>query len=180
LSFLGTTWSGVTPPNARTTFQLVGAGGPNVAGKYTGCTDNMSIWNGYYCENRNIGILQFESLDSDTWDRSIQPVALLNEETCFNNTLNSMMDHVWDGFYTGQLRLSRFPGQLETGKDYTIEMTSTPPRKMRYTLQADLGGVKLKIPYPVAGSLTVKANGVLKDYTPWNKEIGRHSPLTKS
>lgn len=138
------------------------------------------MWNGYYCENRNIGLLLFESLDSDTYDRSIQPINILNEETGFNNTLNSMMDHVWDGFYTGQLRLSRFPGQLETGKDYTLQMTSTPPQKMRFTLQADIGGVKIKIPYPVAGSYTVKARGKVVDYTPWNKDIGSHSPLTKS
>ena len=71
LSFLGTSWSGITPPNARGTFQLVGSGGPNVAGKYNSCKDRMSMWNGYYCENRNIGILLFESLDSDTYDRSI-------------------------------------------------------------------------------------------------------------
>ena len=180
MSFLGTLWEGITPPNTRASFQLVGAGGPNVGGKYPGCTDKTQMWNGYYCENRNIGILLFESLDPDTYDRSIQPIEILNEETGFNNTLNSMMDHVWDGFYTGQLRLSRFPGQLETGKDYTVEMSGTPPRKMRYTLQADIGGVKLKIPYPVAGSFTVKANGVLKEYTPWSKELGRHSPLTKN
>lgn len=90
------------------------------------------------------------------------------------------MDHVWDGFYTGQLRLSRFPAQLETGKDYTVEMAGTPPKKMRYSLQADLGGVKLKIPYPVAGSYTVKANGQLRDYTTWDKDLGRHSPLQKN
>ena len=117
------------------------------------------MWNGYYCENRNIGLLLFESLDSDTYDRSVQPINILNEQTGFNNTLNSMMDHVWDGFYTGQLRLSRFPGQLETGKDYTLQMTSTPPQKMRFTLQADIGGVKIKIPYPVAGSYTVRVKG---------------------
>ena len=44
--------------------------------------------NGYYCNNRNIGLLMFESLDSDTMDRSIQPINLLNEKTGFNNTLN--------------------------------------------------------------------------------------------
>lgn len=51
---------------------------------------------------------------------------------------------------------------------------------MRYTLQADLGGIKLKIPYPVAGSYTVFANGKKKDYTPWNKELGRAEPLSKT
>lgn len=125
-------------------------------------------------------MLVFESLDPDTMDRSIQPINILNEETGFNNTVNSYMDHVWDGFYTGQLRLSRFPVQLETGEDYTVEMAGTPPKKMRYKLDADIGGVKLKVPYPVAGSYTVKANGRVVDYTEWDKEAGRHSDLTKN
>lgn len=98
----------------------------------------------------------------------------------FNNTLNSMMDHVWDGFYTGQLRLSRFPGQLETNQDYTIEMAGTPPKKMRYELDADVGGVKLKIPYPVAGAYVVSVDGKQIDYTEWDAALGRAKPLTKA
>jgi len=40
--------------------------------------------------------------DDDDWeDRSVQPVYITSEETGFSNKLNSMMDHVWDGFYTG-------------------------------------------------------------------------------
>lgn len=157
----------------------MGSADANVAGKYSGC-DLRENWNAHFCRNRQIGLLLFESLDSDTYDRSIQPVDIVNEERGFKNTLNSMMDHVWDGFYTGQLRLSRFPGQIETGEDYTIEMSGTPPKKMRFTLQAELGGSKIKVPYPVAGSYTVKANGVTKDYTPWNSSLGRHGPLTKA
>ena len=60
-----------------------------------------STWQGYKCRDRSIGLLVFESLDDDQMDRSIQPIHIINEETGFNNTLNSMMDHVWDGFYTG-------------------------------------------------------------------------------
>merc|ERR1719350_1081172 len=59
-------------------------------------------------------------------------------------------------------------------------MTSTPPEKMRFTLNADIGGVKIKIPYPVAGSRSVRVKGKIVDYTPWNKDLGRHGPLTKS
>ena len=51
---------------------------------------------------------------------------------------------------------------------------------MRFTLQADYGGVKIKIPYPVAGSVTILANNVKIDYTPWNKELGRAEPLKKT
>ena len=90
------------------------------------------------------------------------------------------MDHVWDGFYTGQLRMSRFPAQLETGQDYTVEMAGTPPKKMRYTLEADIGGVKLKIPYPVAGSYSVTANGKKMESTPWSKDLGSAQPLQKT
>jgi len=63
-----------------------------------------------------------------------------------------MMDHVWDGFYSGQLRLSRFPAQIQMGRDYTVRMSGTPPGKMRYTLKGEGSGIKLKIPYPNAGS----------------------------
>ena len=46
-------------------------------------------------------MMMFESLDVDSWDRAVQPVWVLNEATGFNNTLNAMMDHIWDAFYTG-------------------------------------------------------------------------------
>ena len=50
-----------------------------------------------------------ESLDEDAWDRSIVPIQITNAEKGFNNTVNSMMDHIWDTFYTGQKRMSRYP-----------------------------------------------------------------------
>lgn len=28
------------------------------------------------------------------------------------NTLNEFMDHTWDSFYTGQIRLARFPAVI--------------------------------------------------------------------
>jgi len=54
-----------------------------------------------------------------------------------NNKLNSYMDHMWDGFYTGQVRLSRFPSILEAsaGSVYEITMTGTPPKKMKFNLK---------------------------------------------
>lgn len=80
-------------------------------------------WNAYLCNNRNLGILLFESEDADSWDRSVQPVYVnlntdikvmriwndfVDGETKVEGLsftkLNSYMDHVWDGFYTGQLR----------------------------------------------------------------------------
>ena len=95
----------------------------------------------------------FENLDEDAWDRAVQPVFLLNYNRGFNNTINAMMDHIWDTFYTGQRRMARFPAALETDQDYRLEFSGTPPKKLRFSLDALTGSVKIKIPYPVAGSI---------------------------
>jgi hypothetical protein len=52
-----------------------------------------------------------------------------NDKIRFNNTLNEFMDHTWDGFYTGQLRYSRFPSLIQTGYTYNVSYTGTPPEK---------------------------------------------------
>lgn len=116
------------------------------------------------CELTNIGLMMFENLDDDAWDRAIQPVFLKNEETGFNNTLNAMMDHIWDTFYTGQKRMARFPAALLTGQDYDLEFSGTPPKKIRFSLDARTGGTKIRIPYPVAGSYDVAKLNANKEY----------------
>jgi len=58
-------------------------------------------WNAWLCDNKELGILLFESEDDDKWDRSMQPIYIRQEEKKSSNKLNSYMDHVWDGFYTG-------------------------------------------------------------------------------
>ena len=76
--------------------------------------------------------------------------------------------------------MARFPIQLLTGQDYTLHFSGTPPKEMRLNLNAVTGGTKIKIPYPVAGSVSIYANGKKIDYTPWDEELGRHGPLTKT
>lgn len=119
-------------------------------------------------------------MDADNEDRTIQPVVITNDVTGYINRVNSMMDHMWDGFYTGQKRLSRFPAQIETIGDYTVQFTGTPANSIRYVLRAEVGGIKIKVPYPNAGSYTVYANGNEMPYTPWDSNKGRHAELTKS
>lgn len=71
------------------------------------------------------------------------------------------MDHFWDGFYTSQKRMSRFPAQILTNKSYTITYTGTPPKNMRYKLISDAAtkGITIKVPYPNAGAYTIQVNG---------------------
>lgn len=121
----------------------------------------------------------FESLDSDQMDRSVQPVHITNEATGYHNILNSMMDHVWDGFYSGQLRQSRFPAQVEVDQDYTIQFSGTPPNEMRFRLNANKGGITVKIPYGKAMSIDVIKDGGVVAYTPWDEKLGRNAALTK-
>lgn len=66
------------------------------------------------CNNEDLGTLMFESTDEDSWDRSMQPIYVRDHKAddgpyTMSNRINSYMDHVWDGFYTGQVRMSRFP-----------------------------------------------------------------------
>lgn len=60
-------------------------------------------------------------------DRSAQPIYIQDDERGFNNRLNAYMDTVWDGAYTGQKRLQKFPTFLDISRNYTIEYTGTPP-----------------------------------------------------
>jgi hypothetical protein len=71
------------------------------------------------------------------------------------NKLNSMMDHTWDGFYTGQKRLSRFPGLIDANDGvYNLTFTGSPAKKLRFNLvsQNKTAGVTLRIAYPSAVS----------------------------
>lgn len=139
----------------------------------------MHAWKGYLCKNEYLGQLLFESLDGDTMDRTISPIYITNEEYGFNNTLNSMMDHVWDGFYTGQKRLSRFPALVRTDIDYTVTTTGTQPGNMRYLLSADKGGMILSVPYFNAGSYAIEVDGEVVAPTEWDEAQGSQANLTK-
>lgn len=150
-SFSQTTWKGLQPSFAYRDFTLV-PDDETVAGTYPGCS-HLKLGQAYACRTNNIGLLMLENLDDDAWDRAIQPISLIDEKTGFNNTVNAMMDNIWDTFYTGQKRMARFPIALYTGEDYTMLFSGTNPKKMRFGMDARTGGVKIKIPYPVAGSI---------------------------
>lgn len=73
-----------------------------------------------------------------------------------SNKLNAFMDHVWDGFYTGQVRMSRFNSVVNAPNDavYDLVFSGTPPKKMRFTMNsmAHSAGMTIRIAYPSAES----------------------------
>lgn len=119
----------------------------------------------------------FESLDDDKWDRSVQPVYLTNRESGARNKINSYMDHVWDGFYTGQLRLSRFPAVLEATGYTTLKYSGTPPNHQRITLQGEAGSMIIAIPYPNTGSFNLLKDGNIVPFTDWDEDIGNYAAV---
>lgn len=99
------------------------------------------------------------------------------------NKLNSMMDHVWDGFYTGQKRLSRFPGLIDGDQGvYNLTFTGTPAKKMTYTFlsQNKSAGMTLRIAYPSAVSRSLVKDGKTVEYNQWNETLHMYGPITQS
>jgi hypothetical protein len=106
ISMQDTVWTGIKPRWAESDFQVI-SNNTGFAPYIEGCTGHENM-NAYICESEKLGILIFESEDADKWDRSLQPIYVKKQGTLIENKLNSVMDHLWDGFYTGQVRLSRF------------------------------------------------------------------------
>lgn len=122
----------------------------------------------------------------------MQPVYLrMNGDIAHQNKLNMYMDHVWDGFYSGQIRRSRFPGMVwgkqpgETGQVYEIVFTGTPAKKMKYEFISETpkAGMTVKIAYPSALSRSVLKDGEIIEYNTWDKTIapnGMYGAITQS
>lgn len=154
LDFQGITFTGdITPANTKYNFQIIANN--NGVGDAIGCKF-QKWWNAYYCESQNLGVLLFESIDGDFKDRTFSPMIINNNKIKFNNTLNTFMDHTWDGFYTGQIRQSRFPSLIQTGYTYNVTYTGTPPSNQRYKLIAENGGIVVYIKYTKPGAYIIK------------------------
>ena len=77
LKFEGAAFEGTFQPLEKsTTFQIV-SDVEEAVNAYTNCQLRPN-WSAAWCNNRNLGILWFESLDADNEDRSIEPVTLSN------------------------------------------------------------------------------------------------------
>jgi len=112
-----------------------------------------------FLDTTHLAQITFESLDSDKRDRSSQPIWVnsTDADSDFSNKLNAFMDHVWDGFYTGQLRMQKFVSIVDLSYDYNLYYSGTPPNKQYFVLDgAETGeGSVFKILYPNAGTFVV-------------------------
>jgi hypothetical protein len=175
ISHTGSKWEGKKPATMKhlSEFQLI-ANNSGLAPHIESCMGYPNM-NGYICEAKSLSVLQFESNDEDWMDRSCQPVFLNQQGSGINNKLNSQMDHVWDGFYAGQLRQSRFPGVINAvkGSTYDITYTGTPPKKQRFEIFAadSTADVVIRIAYPEAQAYQVEADGKRVEMNAWDDNI---------
>ena len=68
MKFEGTNYDGVSPAMTASDQTVTYALGEEPF--YSGCT-HKEAWNGWTCTDRSIGVLYFDSLDGDSYDRSV-------------------------------------------------------------------------------------------------------------
>jgi hypothetical protein len=140
--------------------------------------DKKATWNAYQCTTDGLGVLLFESEDPDKFDRTMSPIYIRMEgDEKKSNKINSYMDHVWDGFYAGQIRRSRFPCFVYAKKGgwVKIHFTGTPAKKMKFKLlsQDPKAGFMVQIHYPGAESRQIELNGEVVEYNKWDKTLAK-------
>eukprot|EP01017_Pseudomicrothorax_dubius_P004699 TRINITY_DN11002_c0_g1_i2.p1 TRINITY_DN11002_c0_g1~~TRINITY_DN11002_c0_g1_i2.p1 ORF type:complete len:400 (+),score=114.16 TRINITY_DN11002_c0_g1_i2:101-1300(+) len=115
------------------------------------------------CKGFDYGLAVFESLDVDKFKRILSPITLSTPNPGFTNKLNTFMDHVWNGFYTGLTRLSRFPSLILLNQTVNISWSGTIPVKTQYVLQgvSTRDWVILRQRYTKPESIQVSVNGAI-------------------
>ena len=173
MSFQGTDFSGSKPKwvtKYTKDFQLT-ANNTGISPVLEGCKGDESM-NAYVCQADKLGILLFESQDDDKEDRALQPIYVSKVGTEPRNKLNAMMENVWDGFYFGQIRFSRFPAllQADRGSAYDVQMTGTPAKNMQYVLhsQSKKAGTTVRVAYPGAEPRAIYVDDQLMQSNDWN------------
>lgn len=98
-----------------------------------------------------------------------------------NNKLNAMQDNVWDGFYAGQQKLSRFGSVFngEPGSVYDIVFTGTPAKLLRFKIDSysRTSGATIRIAYPGAESRSVAIDGSIVEMNQWNENLQQYDEI---
>jgi len=102
----------------------------------------VEAWHAYKCHGIDHRLLILESMDIDTLDRRLSPVAMLaNPGTGgFIDLINGPQDYSCCFGYACQKRISNFYTIVGTNMMYEVHLTSVPPIHMRYRLKHNTGG----------------------------------------
>jgi hypothetical protein len=148
------------------------------------CSYN-SDWQAYECHGLEYRMLIIESMDHDTEDRRLSPVAILSDNG-YLDLINGPQDHGWCFGYTCQKRVSTFMALVAANKSYDIVLTSTPPDVLRFQiLNSDSSfKVRLSMHYSVQQRIDLYKDGVYKEstnaiYVDGNMQLKNPEPLEK-
>ena len=102
----------------------------------------MNEWHAYKCHGINHRLLILESLDIDTLDRRLSPVAMLANPGSegYVDLINGPQDFSCCFGYACQKRISNFYTIVGTNIMYEVHLTSVPPVQMRFRLKNNEGG----------------------------------------
>ena len=91
------------------------------------------------------------------------------------------MDHMWDGFYAGQIHLSRFSILMdaEPKSIWNVTMSGSPPKNLRFKLTSlsKVASAIIRIPYPGAESRSVLKDDKIIEYNQWNETLQMYGPV---
>lgn len=90
------------------------------------------------------------------------------------------MDNTWDGFYAGQIRLSRFPALIDgNGGVYNISFTGSPAKKFRFVFNSNnkTAGMTIRIAYPGAESRSITINDKIIEPNVWDDTTQMYGPI---
>lgn len=182
-SSTGTNQPSITGLSSGIDFQII-ANNPKVAQNMDNCTA-VTSWNAYQCFNNKLAQLTFESLDLDKEKRMLSPIQYRGDpnNVNFNNTINTFMDHCWDGHYTCQKRLSRFNGMLQLNKNYEVWFSGTQPSVSRYLIQGTVDTstwLQVKIDFSKSILYNVYADGNLIEGYTYNRTEGGVPAIKKA
>ena len=102
----------------------------------------MNGWHAYKCHGINHRLMILESLDIDTLDRRLSPVAMLANPGSegYIDLINGPQDFSCCFGYACQKRISNFYALVGTKMMYEVHLTSVPPIQMRFRLNNNDGG----------------------------------------
>jgi hypothetical protein len=116
----------------------------------------ISAWQGYECHGLNYAMLVIESMDSDTENRRLSPVAILSDNR-YLDLINGPQDHGWCFGYTCQKRISTFLSLVVSNRSYDIYLTSSPPKTLRFRIiqSNDQFKIRLSMSYTSPNNINV-------------------------
>jgi hypothetical protein len=91
------------------------------------------------------------------------------------------MDHIWDGFYSGQQKMPRFPSlvEIDRGSIHDVTFSGNAPKKAMFSLfhEKANAGTTVRIAYPDAVSIQVKVNDKKIEMNEWDKSINQYGEV---